>query len=319
MKRLAFALTFFLFFAATSFAWNDKGHMVITRLAWKELSADERAKIGKLLESHPHYKEFLSAKAPEGIPADEWVFMRAATWSDWIRSGPAERKAYNKPDWHYINLTFVPKGDDTKPAGPADINVVSQIEESKKIALAGGDRVERAVRVAWIFHLITDMHQPLHCCSLWSKQYPEGDKGGNMSKVKLAEGGIIQLHSFWDGLLGKEVTNGTIGKGLLELEESYKTNAAKIDDELANHKKVMEWAEESNEQAKKCVYLGGDLKVALAKTQFIDGEVKILGDQNAIPVAPEGYAQQAGECARYQGVKAAKRLAAVLKEVAAAN
>ena len=319
MKRLAILFVCLFLFGSTANAWNDKGHMAITRLAWKELSADERTKILKLLESHPHYKEFLCEAKPENIPLEEWIFMRAATWSDWVRGGPPERKAFNRPEWHYINIPIIPQGDDVKAPGEGDANVVKQVGLSKQIAVAGGDRVERAVHLTWLFHLITDMHQPLHCCTLYSKQYPEGDKGGNLSKVQLAEGGLIQLHGFWDGLLGKEVSNSSLGKSVLELEESYKANSAKIDDEIAKHTKPMEWAMESHDQAVKSVYLDLNLKVTMAKTAFINGEVKILNDKEKAPVAPAGYAQQAGECARYQGAKAAKRLAAVLKEVAAAN
>jgi len=38
----------------------------------------------------------------------------------------------------------------------------------------------RAVYLSYLIHLIGDMHQPLHCCSLVTEVYPSGDKGGNL-------------------------------------------------------------------------------------------------------------------------------------------
>ncbi|QVL31731.1 S1/P1 nuclease [Telmatocola sphagniphila] len=321
MKRLLFSLLTLILISPSAFAWNDKGHMVCSRLAWKQLSAEERTKITKILQNHPHYKEYLAANRPDNIPEDEWAFMRASTWADWVRNGPPERKAYNRGEWHYINIPYIPPGEDIKAPGAGEQNVVKQIGLSKKIVLSGGDRVEQAVHLTWLFHLITDMHQPLHCCTRFSKEFPEGDRGGNLSKVKLQSGGLIQLHSFWDGLLGRDVNNAGINSGVLDLEKQLEVNGGKIRDELDRHKTVEEWAQESFQQAVKCVYLSGDLKVVYAKTEFRDGEVKILDDEKKIeiPIAPKYYAQQAGDCARYQATKAGLRLSIVLKEIAAAN
>ncbi|HQR09676.1 MAG TPA: hypothetical protein PLN21_22830, partial [Gemmatales bacterium] len=52
-------------------AWNDKGHMVIARLAWKELKPDERARVFAILQKHPHYQAFLNEKKPDGYSEDE--------------------------------------------------------------------------------------------------------------------------------------------------------------------------------------------------------------------------------------------------------
>lgn len=63
-------------------AWNAKGHMVIARLVWLKLNAEQRGKAVEILKKHPHYDEFLADGRPENIPEDEWVFLRSATWSD---------------------------------------------------------------------------------------------------------------------------------------------------------------------------------------------------------------------------------------------
>jgi hypothetical protein len=309
MKKWILAIALSCLLVSTGFAWNDKGHMVCSKLAWKELTPEERAKIVKILETHPHYQEFLKAEKPVNIPEDEWVFMRASTWSDWIRSGPPERKAYHKGEWHYINIPYIPKGDDTKAPGAGEVNVVTQVDESKKIAISGGDRIERAVRLTWVFHLVTDMHQPLHTSSVWSKQFPEGDRGGNKAKVK-TETGTIQMHSFWDGLLGKEVTLNSIGQSVLEIEKGYEFHKDTLDGEMARNKTTMEWAMESHAKAVEVAYCNGELKVA-------NEDDKV--DPAMIPRAPDGYPSKCGDCARLQAAKAGKRLAGILKEIAAAN
>lgn len=59
-------------------AWNEKGHMVSARLAWRQLTETQRAQVVGILKKHPHYEEYLAAKRQEGFTEGEWVFMRAA-------------------------------------------------------------------------------------------------------------------------------------------------------------------------------------------------------------------------------------------------
>jgi hypothetical protein len=107
------ALVFFFAVAAPAFAWNDKGHMVSARLAWRKLSQGQRSKVIEILKKHPHYNEYLSAKQPKGFSADEWVFLRAATWPDWVRTH--HKAEYHHGPWHYINYPFVPPGSSVDP------------------------------------------------------------------------------------------------------------------------------------------------------------------------------------------------------------
>ncbi len=87
-------------------AWFDNGHMAISRYAWNKLSADERRQATEILKRHPHYDEFLKAECPEGVPQEEWVFLRASVWPDFVRNTHSEK--YNKPTWHYIECPLRP-------------------------------------------------------------------------------------------------------------------------------------------------------------------------------------------------------------------
>ena len=58
---------------------------------------------------------------------------------------------------------------------------------------------DRAMLTAWIFHLVGDIHQPLHSSTLVSQRlFPEGDRGGNSIKLKQS----YNLHALWDGTAG---------------------------------------------------------------------------------------------------------------------
>ena len=129
----------------------------------------------KVLSAHPHYQEFLAADQPGNMPEDEWVFLRAATWSDWIRNHHA--KEFSHPNWHFIDLPYVPPGSHLKPEDypPAKPNVVTQIPVCIE-KVQSGTAEEKAVYLCWLLHLVGDIHQPLHCTTLFSEEFPEGDR-----------------------------------------------------------------------------------------------------------------------------------------------
>jgi hypothetical protein len=94
-------------------AWHNKGHMAVARIAWQKLVDDglDRKAI-QFLNSHPHKDMFLAAGRPEGVDEDEWLFVQAATWADWVRrplapeldelSANVIRDEFSKPVWHPI-------------------------------------------------------------------------------------------------------------------------------------------------------------------------------------------------------------------------
>ena len=109
MKKLL-ALLALTLLPAPAFAWNAKGHMVVARLAWRQLSDDQKAKVSAVLKKHPHYAEYLADRRPDGFAEDEWAFMRGATWADWVRG----KRDYDHPTWHYVNYPIVPPGSSVK-------------------------------------------------------------------------------------------------------------------------------------------------------------------------------------------------------------
>src|SRR5437867_4110346 len=67
-------------------AWHKHGHMAVARIAWLQLGDKEKTQLTKILKAHPHYDVFLNADRPKEVKEIDWVFARAATWSDWVRN-----------------------------------------------------------------------------------------------------------------------------------------------------------------------------------------------------------------------------------------
>lgn len=283
--------------------------MVVARLAWKELSPSDRAKIVQFLTRHPHYEEYLKKNRPDNITEDEWVFMRAATWADWVRGGPEVRRKYNQPTWHYVNLPIIQAGSNVKPPPLPEENIIRQITASKGVAKLGGSQEERAIHLTWLFHLLGDLHQPMHSATLYGDTFPDGDRGGNRSLFRI-EGRKIQMHAFWDDLLGAEVSLSSIESAVLEVEALAKEHATAIEMDLKNHQTPEDWAKEGHELAQRWAYRNGELKPANADRKPTNDE---------LPNLTVDYAKDAGKVARQGVAKAGKRLAAVLREILAAN
>src|SRR5262245_31914837 len=193
-KLLAVALLVVL--PGPALAWNAKGRMVSARLAWRQLSDGQRAQVTALLRKHPHYAHYLAAQRPTGFTEEEWAFMRVATWADWVRSGTG--REYSHPTWHYIDYPFVPPSaavDPAKHQPPAgQQNAVYAFGVNLEKARTGSDE-EKAVALTWIFHLVGDIHQPLHCAALFDERLPNGDLDGNRVRIRIRTS-PTNLHSF---------------------------------------------------------------------------------------------------------------------------
>jgi hypothetical protein len=293
-------------FSGQAFAWNARGHMVVARLAWRQLTDDQRAKVVAVLRKHPHYDEYLAADRPAGFTEEEWAFMRAATWSDWVRNN----RDYDRPTWHYINYPVVPPGSAVKEGDhqpPADQeNIVHQLPVCVEKVRSGSD-VEKAVYLTWLFHLVGDLHQPLHCTAVFSEQFPKGDQGGNLAFIRIRSS-PVKLHAFWDGLLGTGTNPGDIGSDVREIEAVMSEKAAEVRGEFEAHTTFESWAREGEALSRRVVYLDGALKVAATTSRRIEPTADV-------PAAPDDYAPNCGKVARLQVGKAGSRLADQVKKL----
>ena len=207
--------------AASAGAWNAKGHMTVAAAAWKDLTPETRAKVSALLRLNPDYANWV-----DGVPAadvDVVAFLRAATWPDQIRSTytedgttpkglPSEVQNIGYADclkhryWHFDDIPF--STDGTPLENPNEPNAVTQIRAmSAALANPATSDDVKSYDVAWLLHLVGDIHQPLHATARFTKQSKHGDSGGNAVTLCPARGRpcsarFNNMHSFWDAALG---------------------------------------------------------------------------------------------------------------------
>ena len=241
----------------TAIAWSKPGHMVNAAIAYEELQArDPRLaqRIAELMAQHPDRGSF--EVAINGAKDEERLrrlFAEMARWSDDVRGG-----AYDHPTWHYASKPVVDPARPTATA-PADAFAGSAIEAFALNAKVAGDvrapASERAVALCWIFHLVGDIHQPLHAADWHSSKYPEGDLGGNRQFVLDPQTGQpTSLHGYWDGAVSRLGEAGPAFERGRELRARYPRSRFA---ELAAKPKASDfvaWAVESNALARSQAY-----------------------------------------------------------------
>ena len=177
-------------------AWLSEGHQATGAIAYDvlrrldPLAADAAA---DLLLSHPERARFdrdLAAVPPQERARRLMALM--ATWPDLARGGPDDH-----PSWHY---------DQTLASSVRHLVPFSfggAIDAFRRNLLLLRDpaaaRADRAVALAWVMHIVGDMHQPLHAAVWLSWRLPLSDAGGNWTYVRTEDGAApVRLHWFWD-------------------------------------------------------------------------------------------------------------------------
>jgi hypothetical protein len=186
-------------------AWNIPAHMLSAAIAYQILLQENPPTIDKikgLLEKHPWYANQWQARLKDVPIADHGLvlFMLAARWPDDIRT---QDKAQNTPSWHYINnLPFKPDGQpgSVQIRDPEPVNILTALAENENVVKSDPER--KAIALAWLFHLVGDVHQPLHAAQVFTVDYPNGDRGGNQICIRVTPAGRpMPLHRFWDGMI----------------------------------------------------------------------------------------------------------------------
>jgi hypothetical protein len=311
-----------LMWGTNCFAWNATGHMSIALLAWQKMDAPTRQRVSEILKHHPHYKIYLSADVPEGVSVDEWAFLQAASWPDWVRGAfpgephkPQSVTQYSRPPWHYIDGNYVVPGDEGKVKLPPEPSTMPTVQPTNAvqamdhaiavIADPTSNDVDKAVMLAWLEHLVGDIHQPLHASSEYSTRFPDGDKGGNAQGI-LVDGKVMNLHAYWDDLLGTDAHYPTLAKVAAEVNADPAAQVSQLP-ELQENRTPDAWAKESFALAIKYAYLDGKLQTAVYHRGGMD--------ESTVPTLPDGYAKAAHDLALKRAALASDRLSELLAEL----
>jgi hypothetical protein len=189
---------------ATARGWDETGHRTVARIAWENMTPRAREAAVALLLAAP-----ADAGLRQMMPRDDRplevrqreLFLRASAWADVVRSNPK----YHHGDWHYVNIFWERPSPGAPPRERTDRPQVGlAVEKLREFGRTVGDPAvpaeERAVQLAWILHLVGDIHQPLHASARITPEHAEGDRGGNLFPV---EGVTSNLHGWWDTALSR--------------------------------------------------------------------------------------------------------------------
>lgn len=244
-------------------AWWDAGHMLTAQIAYERLSGPARnqadALIMRLMQEYPYTNNFVAASA----------------WPDDLKA----EGVHLYDHWHYTNIPYNPDGLALPESAPQ--NVVWAINNCKSILQRESAKdLEKGRALAFLIHFIGDIHQPLHCGSMYSNEMPGGDQGGNKYMVEEAHGG---LHKLWDDGCGltselndirpygqpkepiSEANMKRIAKFARQITKAW---PAKSFDELELHDPDF-WALESHKLAVKYAYHGRN-GMTEGKQQFLE-------------------------------------------------
>ncbi|MBM3290329.1 MAG: S1/P1 nuclease [Candidatus Hydrogenedentes bacterium] len=281
-------------------AWNQPGHMVVATIAFNTLRGHDDDAIKNtvaLLQHHPFFDPSWSKQIAQLSQEDRALvlFMLAAAWPDEVRRDAR----YHHGPWHYINFPYVPAGQPRTIVGraPETENILTAFDRNARIAQDPSQpAADRAIALAWMFHLAGDVHQPLHTVSLYSTQWPNGDRGGTDFFIRAkAENQPISLHTFWDGLIIGSERLQSIRNASITIAKTYPRG----DLREMNRRTFREWAEESFVLAQTHAYLSGRLPGSAGKTD--------------VPALTQSYRTSAKALAERRAALAGYRLAALLK------
>ncbi len=266
LRKLMLAAGAVFLAAGSGLAWNRAGHMVTGAIAYDELQKTSPATIARviaILRQHPQYESRWKPQM-EGMneqDQERYLFMLAARWPDDIRGD----KAFDHPPWHYIDYPYKPPGqpDSVHPPAPAGENIVEAFKQNVAVVQSSAPDGQKAVALCWIFHLMGDGHQPLHAVSLFTTQFPNGDRGGNLFYIRRdpSSPATQNLHAYWDDILLTD-----------EHYDAARALAAKIENSpgLIPRKVPAEsrfewWTHESFDLAVSTAYRKGKLKISTEK------------------------------------------------------
>jgi len=283
--------------------------MVSGAIAYADLkqgNPETLARVIALLKTRPHFEtKWVPRLTQLNLSPEEqdlYLFMLAARWPDDIRGDAA----FHHGAWHYINHPYKPEGQPTtvQTVDPPPENILRAYQTNFDIMRSTAPESTKAVALCWIFHLIGDVHQPLHTVALFTTEFPplEGDRGATRFSIRAREGAsTISLHTFWDDLiLGSERFQSVRNTATaLRLQPDH----ARAQLPELTEIRFEEWAKQEG--------------FSLAKDQaYRNGQLRSSRDQQNGEVLPTDYIATVKPLAERRIVLAGYRLADVLTQIA---
>ncbi|HEV2859686.1 MAG TPA: S1/P1 nuclease [Pyrinomonadaceae bacterium] len=252
---------------ASAFAWHDTGHMLVAQIAYLRLTPAAKARVDKLFAapqgSRPPLIHLCAGYYMTETCEKLYDPITIAVWMDDFR-GDSLNDEYD--NWHYV--TYRPFFDGTPERtdiGANPENALARINWAINTLRRGTGRdKEDAEVVGFLYHLVGDVHQPLHTISRYTPAQPDGDgdRGGNGFRLQMPpETRVRNLHSFWDAGAGSFGWEGP----KRPLDEAARARLRTLADEIMRAHPAdadqawkdvepLHWIEESNTLARNVVY-----------------------------------------------------------------
>ena len=162
------------------YAWNNLGHRVIAQIAYDNMDEKSRRLFSE-------YNQLLNVKGRR------FSLVDSAIWMDTLYSD--KYKSFRK--LHYIDIPLFVGKVKKKPKLDT-YNIVFAINMASLILQDNqANPLDKALAFRILWHVVGDIHQPMHAVSRYSKRFPHGDKGGNLEKLRKNRIGK-NLHQYWD-------------------------------------------------------------------------------------------------------------------------
>lgn len=231
------AVLFLCLMSFSCFAWNALGHMVIANIAYANLTPTAKTKVDSIVTSFSH--EY----------PDIQNFEQLADWPDSLHSQRIEFYTH----WHYIDNPISLDGTPTQNVIDTD-NAVWAVNELVPVVKNNNSNVfERARSLAFLAHIVGDLHQPEHTVSAFSRAHPNGDKGGNSFTLGY-QGQSKNAHAVWDegvGVFEGDATQDQINQMTQTLTTLYPASSFGV---KVKDVKPDDWQQEGIQNAQNFVY-----------------------------------------------------------------
>src|SRR4030095_11146762 len=134
--------------------------------------------------------------------------------------------------------------------------ILTAMAENQRIVATENNAERNAIALAWLFHLVCDVHQPLHTAQLFTVDYPNGDRGGNEICVRVTQvGQPMDLHRFWDGVITSSSNLTRLRNDATRLRTRQEFQRSQLNELRSTDFET--WGKESFEIATKIAYRNG--------------------------------------------------------------
>lgn len=245
------------FCVAGAFAWDHPAHMTTAAIAFMEVERTKPELVDKLelvFMAHPDTSPFwVAAGDSRGKERAKRMFIEGARWADDTKGTIHDRPTWHTARWPIIAKDAPPEAKaaaEARKGRPAGQAIEALVMNYAMLSSAETNSAERASALAWLLHLIGDIHQPLHVSDQYSKEFPAGNGSGTLEYVMdPVNEKPIPLHLLWDSNIYRSTALDAIEQNAQELVEKYPRSAFPELKGLEGPGDFEKWARESYDVA----------------------------------------------------------------------